>query len=113
MAANDHLSPQFNYPFIDDVEPEGEHAIRASIKDKDIGSLIWHAKSGEITHLHVDQPFRRRGVATGMWNAAHKEADERGITYPEHSRRRSTEGDRWARFVGGHLPPLDEEWGQE
>lgn len=114
MPRRDHLnSTQFKYLFHDDTD---EHEIMAFGNDGQRGRLLWSDHDGEITHLHVGQNMRRSGIATAMWQTAHDEASDRGITAPEHSSQRTPEGDAWAQAVGGHVPDLDEEasgWSSE
>lgn len=97
--------PQFKY--IEHAD-SSEHEIAAFNKKEKVGRLIWHKDSGEIQDVFVNERLRRRGIATAMWDEAHKVAESRDLTYPEHSAKRTTEGDRWARSVGGQLPPLVE-----
>ena len=56
--------------------------------------------SGEVGNIEVKKPFRRLGVATRLWEAAH----DAGATLT-HSPLRTPAGDRWAKSVGGDLPP--------
>lgn len=106
MAARDYLNNlQFKYSFT----PPDEHEIMAFGDKGQVGRLLWADDDGEITHLHVGEPVRRHGVATDMWHAAHSEAEERGITPPEHSSRRTQDGDAWAQAVGGDVPELSDD----
>jgi len=68
-------------------------------------SLYWHPKTGEIANIGVPSDQQRRGVATQMWNEAHRIAGEtRGVRPPRHSPDRTAAGDAWARSLGGRLP---------
>ena len=100
--------PQFKYLYNDAA---GEHEIAAFKGKQKVASFVWDRDSGEILGVDVIESLRRKGIATAMWDRAHREAEKRELTYPEHSAKRTTEGDRWAKSVGGHLPPLVE-WGE-
>ena len=84
------------------------------------GSLTWSdyrktpfpdEETGRIENVEVSSEERRKGVATSMYEMARKLAQEsRGaIPYPEHSPARTATGDKWARAVGGYVPPLEED----
>ena len=65
----------------------------------------------QVRSLLVKKDFRRKGVATGLWNYA-----ERAGLNPEHSPQRTKEGDLWAKSLGTPLPKLTREnypYGQE
>lgn len=82
---------------------ETHHAVIASHPEEgQIGHLVWHPE-GEIQDVHVNEPHRRKGVATGMFDYAKKLK----VKAPEHSELRSEEGDAWARAVGGNIPEMD------
>lgn len=68
------------------------------------GWMQWREDTGEVQHVSVVGYSRRQGVATTLWNRAHRLAEERGITAPQHSPARTKEGDAWAKSVGGDLP---------
>lgn len=70
-----------------------------------IGELTWSAKRGEILDVHVDPAHRRKGVATALLHAAHKVASMKNVLPPVHSNDRSDMGEKWAKAVGGQLPP--------
>jgi GNAT superfamily N-acetyltransferase len=61
-------------------------------------------RDGTVEDVTVDERHQRRGVATALWNYA----IECGYK-PKHSADRTTEGDSWAKSVGGYLPPLTED----
>ena len=104
VPANEHLSPQFSYEHLRGGEHfEEGHRVRAAVGNRIIGNLMWdHEGVGDV---YVNPEYRRRGIATEMWNVANREATSRGIIKPKHSGLRTDEGDAWARSVGGHLPP--------
>lgn len=57
--------------------------------------------SGEVAWICTYGKHLRRGYATYLWNWMVSTGEE-----PKHSPCRLIEGDRWARKVGGELPPL-------
>jgi len=57
--------------------------------------------SGEVEWVGTRPNYQRKGFATLLWNHLVKA----GVN-PKHSACRLLEGDRWARKVGGELPPL-------
>lgn len=102
------MGRQFAYFF----QPQGrEHMMTAFADDPfgrmHMGALTWNDQ-GEIQGVHVKPQYRRRGVATGMFNAATELANSESewIPTPEHSPNRTESGDAWAKAVGGVVPPL-------
>ena len=89
-----------------------EHIIRAATPEgREIGRLRWWTVGGAVSDVAVSPNFRRRGVATGMWNEAYRlNAQDPDIVSPSHSSSRTDEGDAWARSVGGELPERDEDY---
>src|SRR5690348_12410037 len=78
------------------------HRVSAiNTRGREIGYMEWHPTRGEIEHINVDSRYRRKGIATNMWNVAHDAAATHGIANPEHSEIRSDLGDEWAHSVGG------------
>lgn len=117
MAAHENLNNlQFKYRLMDHPSFTPEHEITAVADSGQVGRMVWNSEDGEISHLHVGENVRRRGIATSMWETAHEEAEARGITPPEHSSTRTKLGDSWARSVGGHVPRLTDDvdgWSSE
>lgn len=68
---------------------------------EEIGYLTWSDVDGEVAHVHVDRKHQRQGVATGLWDEAHRIAVERGEVAPRHSGDQTVEGKAWAEAVGG------------
>jgi GNAT superfamily N-acetyltransferase len=87
----------------------GFHTIDVMDKDyNDVGHLRW-SNLGPINYVGVIPEYRRRGVATAMYQLGHqlaREYSDRVNSGPEHSRDRTPEGDAWAKAVGGWLPPI-------
>lgn len=85
-----------------DVNPE-------EAPEADVGMMEWFKNNGRVSELFVGKEFRRKGVATGMWNEAKRISKENPeIPEPRHNPQRSRKGDAWARSVGGDLPPLED-----
>ena len=106
MAASDSVSPnQFRFKY---QQHEGIHNIDTfdSNLKRNLGWMQWRDEDGRIEHISVNNDMRRQGIATAMWNRAHQLSEERGIPAPQHSPIRTTEGDAWAKKVGGNIPRL-------
>jgi ribosomal protein S18 acetylase RimI-like enzyme len=81
------------------------HHVQATHEGKPVGYIEWHHKNGLVTGVEVTPEYRRRGVATELWNQAHKAASStRGVPRPRHSSDRTDSGDSWAKSVGGPVP---------
>lgn len=81
------------------------HNLEAVQGEQVIGRLEWYPKSRTVKDVFVEEPFRRQGVATGMWEEAHQIAQTtRGVQPPKHSPQRTAAGTAWAKSVGGRLP---------
>lgn len=80
-------------------ERKPRHVITAFDGDTVVGELNWYGTTGTIHHIQVEGDYLRQGIATAMW--------EWGQTMrpaPKHSGDRTTQGDAWARSVGGPIP---------
>lgn len=81
------------------------HKLEAVSGDEVVGSLEWYPKSRTVKDVFVEEPYRRQGIATGLWKEAHSIAKTtRGVQPPKHSSQRTREGTLWAKSVGGRLP---------
>jgi GNAT superfamily N-acetyltransferase len=70
-----------------------------------VGYMNWSTEGGKINDIHVDPDWRRKGIATGMFNFAQNlAASSPTILRPKHSRQRTESGDAWAKTVGGYIP---------
>ncbi len=71
----------------------------------DAGYMHWE-DSGKLEEIHVDTNFRRKGMATKMWNVAKalSAAKPGVIPAPTHSNERTLEGDQWAKSTGDPVP---------
>lgn len=90
-------------------EDTNEHRLNFFNKAGAVGYIEWDMDDGEIGKIFVGTPYRRLGVATHMWETAQEWADEHNETPPEHSSRRTKEGDAWAQSVGGRVPDLTDD----
>ena len=72
---------------------------------KEIGTIKWHQRTGEINWVRTHPDYRGLGVATTLLEKAHKLSADTGIKAPKHSRHRTELGDKWAGAVGGDVPP--------
>ena len=96
---------QFDY---DQPETGGSavtHRIQARLlgAKKPVGSMTWNSK--DVGFIGTQSGFQRLGIATAMWEHGHSLAAENAkIPAPKHSADRTTQGDAWARSVGGRLP---------
>lgn len=69
-----------------------EHAI--------VGFLMWDgAEDGRIEDLYVTPDYRRKGLATKLWNEATEYATNNNLATPAHSETRTLLGDLWAKTM--------------
>ena len=71
-----------------------------------IASLSWSARTGEVYNVGTDPHYRGLGMATNLWDQAHKISSITGIKSPTHSKVRTSAGDSWAKSTGAPVPPL-------
>ncbi|MFF5056139.1 hypothetical protein ACFY1S_23455 [Micromonospora sp. NPDC000663] len=63
--------------------------------------------AGSVLDVFTVEGFRRLGVARSLWSLACDTADtEHWAFQPRHSASRTLEGERYAKAVGGFVPPL-------
>jgi GNAT superfamily N-acetyltransferase len=74
-----------------------------------VGYIEWSKDDGEIDKIFVGDPYRRLGVGTYIWETATDWAKENNQPEPEHSSRRSYEGEQFAQHVGGYIPRLTDD----
>jgi hypothetical protein len=85
------------------------HRINAKLGNETVGHLEWHGEPEDtfnhVQDVHVNPNMRRQGIATGMWKHAHHISTQfDDVASPVHNPYRTTEGDVWAKAVGGHVP---------
>lgn len=95
MDRGRQFEPKFRY-----VDRNLHHSIEAYDGLTDLGSLDWHKKTGEITSVITEKPYRRMGLATDMLKEAHRISAENGFATPTHSDTRTDDGDAWAQAMG-------------
>lgn len=89
--------PQFDAP----------HRVLAEKEGTTVGQLSWKPRTGEISDVFVERPFRRQGIGREMFRQAiHLSSQFEGVLAPKHSEHRTEEGDAWANAVGGEVPSL-------
>jgi GNAT superfamily N-acetyltransferase len=80
----------------------GYSRVEAIHKGQVIGNLDWDGnETGRTNMIYVDEEHRRKGVATALWNQAHKVAWDKDLTAPRHARRSdmSADGLAWSKKV--------------
>lgn len=105
---------QFQYHVNNDKKKHELTAFFAGRPDMELGRMDWHTEAGhnphnpehkwdagEVSWLRTEKEFRRKGVATAMFNHA-KELDPS----VKHSTTRTNSGDKFAKSTGDPVPPL-------
>jgi GNAT superfamily N-acetyltransferase len=90
-------------------ETEDLHRIDLFNSAGAVGYIEWDKSTGEIEKVFVGKPYRRQGLGTHLWELAVERAEKHGAAHPEHSSRRSKEGDAFARSIGGYIPDLTDD----
>jgi GNAT superfamily N-acetyltransferase len=90
---------RLRYLTADFGERKPRHIIEAFQGDTKVGEMHWYGTTGTLHHIDVEPEHSRRGIATAMWQMG-QEARPR----PKHSADRTTQGEAWAKKVGGRLP---------
>lgn len=86
--------------FTKQVSPMGKRTFYLSDGGHSVARAIL-LETGEVEWICTFSQYQRKGYATALWNWMVEQGEE-----PKHSPCRLIEGDRWARKVGGELPPL-------
>jgi hypothetical protein len=94
---------EFGYSF-KKGSSELPHVLQVNKGDDPIAHMQWDPEKGKISDIHVEEPYRRQGVATSMWNKSQQWSKDNGVTPPAHSPKRTEAGDAWAKSVGGSVP---------
>jgi ribosomal protein S18 acetylase RimI-like enzyme len=72
-----------------------------------LANIVWDSKTGRVNAISTHPDFQGLGIATNLWDEAHRLADVRGdIIRPVHSEDRTNAGEGWARTVSGEKPPI-------
>jgi hypothetical protein len=85
------------------------HRIDLFNQNGAVGYIEWDRDSGEVEKIHVGRDLRRKGIGTHLWELATEWSQENEETPPEHSSRRSQEGDHFAKAIGGYIPSLTDD----
>jgi Acetyltransferase (GNAT) domain len=88
---------------------DGDHRIDVFNNSGAVGYIEWDSSDGEVIKIFVGKPYRRQGVATHLWELATEWAENNNELPPEHSSRRSKEGDEFAKSIGGYIPDLTDD----
>lgn len=72
------------------------HKTTAHIGGQQVGFLDWHPLTGRVHMVSTHEDFRRRGIATGMWQHSQITAGKLGLTPPRHSDIQMPAGRAWA-----------------
>lgn len=112
---------------VDEDTGRPQHHIMATIGRQKLGTLWWDKEHGEIGGIGVVPAMKHKGLATEMYHVAHrmsqdsmppKQMEGQGqlftdrkrvkppIVAPRHSEVRTSEGDKFAKSVGGEVPPI-------
>lgn len=81
--------------------------IAKNEEGKNLGHISWNGRSGRVEAIHVPNEYQGLGVATSLWERAHKLADMGHAPKPKHSNDRTIDGDAWSAKVGGKRPKID------
>lgn len=91
------------------VDANGDARLDFFDKTGAVGYLIWSLDDGEVEKIYVGDKCRRKGLGTHMWNTAVEYSKQNNIPEPEHSSRRSYEGEMFAQSIGGYVPRLTDD----
>jgi GNAT superfamily N-acetyltransferase len=102
---------QFDWDSLKFKHTEDEDSNRLDFYNNNgaVGYIEWSKSNGEVDKIYVGEPYRRKGVATYIWQTAEEWANQNGQPEPQHSSRRSKEGDEFARSIGGYIPRLTDD----
>jgi GNAT superfamily N-acetyltransferase len=110
MAASDNLS---EYQFSSTVKTWKKHpnliagVVKAKKGNRIVGHLKWTGTTGSqvrdlngatVSAVHVEEPHRRKGVATELWKKANEDVNQHGISL-NHSMNQSSEGKVWSKSL--------------
>ena len=92
------------YQFSETVN--NEYKLTFFNKDGAVGYIEWDQDDGEVNKIYVGDIYRRQGVGRFIWDTAQEYAEQNKLTLPEHSSRRTEEGEHFAQSIGGYIPSL-------
>ena len=96
------------YVYSEDVENDCRR-ITIVQSSGQVGYIEWSMDDGEVVKIYVSDKLRRKGVASHLWEYATDYSENHNYAPPEHSSRRSYEGEMFAQSVGGHVPRLTDD----
>jgi len=88
---------------------DNTHRIDIHNKSGAVGYIEWDIDSGEVDKIYVGKNLRRIGLGTYLWELATDWATENKQQPPEHSSRRSHDGEMFAQSIGGYIPSLTDD----
>ena len=100
----DNLKYQYSSP-----ENYNLHRLDFFNKQGAVGYIEWDKDDGETEKIYVGEPYRRKGIASHIWEVATEWANANKQLPPEHSSRRSESGEAFAQSVGGYIPRLNDD----
>lgn len=100
----DNLKYQYSSP-----ENYNLHRLDFFNKQGAVGYIEWDKDDGETEKIYVGEPYRRKGIASHIWEVATDWAKANKQLPPEHSSRRSKEGEAFAQSIGGYIPNLKDD----
>ena len=100
----DNLKYQYSSP-----ENYNLHRLDFFNKQGAVGYIEWDKDDGETEKIYVGEPYRRKGIASHIWEVATEWANDNKQLPPEHSSRRSESGEAFAQSVGGYIPNLKDD----
>lgn len=107
----EEIESSFNF-FLNEVEL-GEYTINIFSKgskhdaENKIGWIRWQSNDeGRIAHIEIAKEYRRRGLATFLYDYAKTISLEKGITPPRHHEVRTEAGEEWANSIGDEVPEV-------
>lgn len=77
------------------------HRVSAVSKEQTIGALEWNKEDGNVKAIMVNPDYRRKGVATSLWDKAHEISNNKKIAKPVHATNATEEGAAWIRGYKG------------
>ena len=84
-----------------------QHPHLYVLSDKQSGKYLSNMvldDEGKVSAVETHPKYRKQGLATKLWQVAQENAKS-GAPEPKHSSTRTAAGEKWAKKVGGELPP--------
>jgi GNAT superfamily N-acetyltransferase len=104
LENSDDLRYQYSSP-----ENYNLHRLDFFNKNGAVGYIEWDKDDGEVEKIYVGDKLRRQGFGTHIWETAVEWAKTHNQLPPEHSSRRSKEGEAFAQHIGGYIPRLTDD----